>query len=406
MPLRNSPEADNDATLSRRAFLGASMLVGSFLVVDLEALAKLPLLHTRSAPYAKGRLVGILPFTGEYTFAKGELLASGLDGRLFTDLSTLSPESLIIPASKFYVRTSCPDLIDYSIPWTIKLTESNGNTRVIPIEKIEAMSRDMGVHLMECSGIESAGQFGLMSACRWTGVPVTKLLKSLKLHPGSERICISGFDRHSQPSTATYGFQSVPGASWIFTLEQLKASGAFLATKMNGEPLLKDHGYPVRLFVPGWYGCTCIKWVDEISFVSEYAESTSQMKEFAGRTHQNGIPQLAREYAAASIDQAAMPIRVEQWEVDGRIRYNVVGIMWGGYRLTHDLQIRFLPDETYLPVETYHQTTNATWTLWSQKWTPAATGSYRIQLKVDDPSIPTRRLDKGYYTRAVEINEV
>ena len=38
---------------------------------------------------------------------------------------------------------------------------------------------------------------------------------------------------------------------------------------MNGAPLPRDHGLPVRLLMPGWYGCTCIKWVDEIRFVDE-----------------------------------------------------------------------------------------------------------------------------------------
>jgi hypothetical protein len=130
------------------------------------------------------------------------------------------------------------------------------------------------------------------------------------------------------------------------------------------------------------------------------------MKEFADRTHQNGVQKLASEYKPAAIDQAAMPIRVEQWKVDGSDKYNVVGVMWGGHKLTRDLQIRFRPDEAFVPVETYHQTTNATWTLWSHRWTPADTGVYRIQLKVADPTIPTRRLDEGYYARAVNITNV
>src|SRR2546422_4035447 len=40
---------------------------------------------------------------------------------------------------------------------------------------------------------------------------------------------------------------SIPGADWVFTVEQLRASKAFLATEMNGQPLSRDHGAPVRL---------------------------------------------------------------------------------------------------------------------------------------------------------------
>src|SRR6185436_10905211 len=132
------------------------------------------------------------------------------------------------------------------------------------------------------------------------------------------RVLVSGFDDHSQPST-----HSTAGASWIFTLAELAETGAFLATRMNGEPLPRDHGFPLRLVVPGWYGCTCIKWVDAISFVDDDALATSQMQEFASRTMQNGMPALARDYLPAEIDQAAMPVRVEEWNVGGRLAYRV-----------------------------------------------------------------------------------
>lgn len=374
------------------------------MLVDLEVLCQSAALAS-SEPFPGGTLVRVVPFAGEYQIRTGQLFGSGLDGRLYTDISNLSAGSLITPTDKFYIRTACPDLIDYSTPWTIKVTPATGAPLVVPMDKVESMSKDMGIHLMECSGNDRGGQYTLMSACRWDGVPLLHLLKSVKF-PAFQRLCVSGFDQYSKPSGTPGLVHSEPGASWIFTRDQLESSGAFLATKMNGEALPKDHGYPVRLVVPGWYGCTCIKWVNEIFAVDDNAPATSQMQEFAGRTHQDGIPQLASEFKPASIDQSAMPIRVEEWRVNGRIRYNVVGIMWGGNRPTRKLQIRFLPDETYMPVEDYHQSTNATWILWSYKWDPPATGTFKMQMRIDDPTIQTRRLDKGYYTRSVDIPEV
>ena len=96
-------------------------------------------------------------------------------------------------------------------------------------------------------------------------------------------------------------------------MDELKASKAFLATEMNGESLTRDHGAPVRLVVPGWYGCVCIKWVDEVTLLGEGAATTSQMREFASRTMQQGVPELVKDYRPAFIEQAAMPIRVEKW---------------------------------------------------------------------------------------------
>jgi DMSO/TMAO reductase YedYZ molybdopterin-dependent catalytic subunit len=107
---------------------------------------------------------------------------------------------------------------------------------------------------------------------------MSEVLALLGPLPGASRVLVAGFDDHSQPSQA-----SVAGASWIFTFEQLTRAGAFLATHMNGAPLALDHGAPVRLFVPGWYGCACIKWVNEIRLVGENEPATSQMQEFAAR---------------------------------------------------------------------------------------------------------------------------
>jgi DMSO/TMAO reductase YedYZ molybdopterin-dependent catalytic subunit len=214
-------------------------------------------------------------------------------------------------------------------------------------------------------------------------------------------VLISGFDKHSVPSD-----HSTAGASWIFTRDELDSAGAFLATEMNGQAIGEDHGFPIRLVVPGWYGCACIKWVDEIALVDSAAAATSQMCEFAQRTHQSGTPELARDFQPATIDLAAMAVRVEQWLFDGRMEYRVAGILWGGNRLTKALTIRFNPDPEYVPVERYDHQTNATWTWWSHTWRPKAPGQYRIELRVGDSGVRTRRLDAGYYTRRIILTQV
>ena len=86
------------------------------------------------------------------------------------------------------------------------------------------------------------------------------------------------------------------GASWVLPIAALNSLGAFLAVRMNGEPLPPDHGMPVRLVVPGWYGCAWIKWVIAIRLVGADEPATTQMKEFAGRTHQTARHDLARDY--------------------------------------------------------------------------------------------------------------
>lgn len=326
----------------------------------------------------------------------------GWDKRLLTDLSKLDPDHLLTDNDRFYVRTSYPDRLDPNAPWKISLGGLVRLPQEVTLEELLPQARPLGTHLMECSGNGAGGHFGLLSAATWTGAPVLEVLRRVERLASATRVLISGFDDHSQASMT-----SVPGASWIFTLDQLAERGAFLATEMNGARLPPDHGYPVRLLVPGWYGCTCIKWVNEIKLVDDSELATAQMKEFAARTHQDGVPELARDYKPALIDQDAMPVRVEQWTLGDRTRYRVAGILWGGERPTDKLVIRFNPQEDYVPVVVCpKQTTNQSWTFWSHVWTPASAGIYRIQLQVDDSTVPKKRLDAGYYIRSVQVAAV
>ena len=176
---------------------------------------------------------------------------------------------------------------------------------------------------------------------------------------------------------------------------------------MNGAPLPLDHGAPVRLIVPGWYGCACIKWVDRIDLVDDAAPATSQMREFAARTHQSPGAALARDFSPASIDTAAMPIRVEKWVVNGRPEYRITGIVWGGSRPTNALSIRFRSGGAWTRVDSCPlPESTLTWSLWTHTWRPTEPGRYQIVLRVDDPSIRTRRLDVFFYVREIQIHDV
>jgi hypothetical protein len=257
----------------------------------------------------------------------------------------------------------------------------------------------MGLHLMECAGNSRSSHFGMLSVADWHGIPLQEILQSLKSASPNHRILISGFDRYSSSSNS-----SVPGASWIFTPTQLQSSGAFLATKMNGQPLTPDHGAPVRLFVPNWYGCACIKWVDEISFVPDDSPATSQMQEYAGRTAQTGVPKFARDFTPATLDVAAMPIRIEKWFANGKIEFHVIGIQWGGAQPVDGLEIQFNPGQPYVPISEFLFSSATTWNFWKHIWTPSSSGRYQILLRAKPSTLPARRLLSGYYLRTVDLS--
>ncbi len=350
-------------------------------------------------PLAGGELVRTLRFEDENDVIYDERWQQGWDGGLNADLSVLTPENLLMQNERFFIRTTAPDRLDPAAPWNIRIHGLVEADMTLSTEDLAPLVGPRGSFVLECSGNRGSG-FGLMSAASWDGVLIEDLLKIVSPTPDATRLLVSGFDEPAVPSK-----HSIRGASWIFSFDQLVEAGAFLATRMNGEALPPDHGAPLRLYIPGWYGCTAIKWVDELRLVGEDEPATAQMREFASRTHQRGVPDLARDYRAALADQAAMPVRIEQWRVGGATRYRVVGIVWGGQKVFDRPTLRFNPGEPFVPVHVCPAMKhNQPWTLWSYVWNPPGPGRYRMRARIDDWSIPTRRLDQGWYDRVIEIS--
>lgn len=326
---------------------------------------------------AGGVLLDLLPFQ-DGSLPLEERLESGIDGRYAIDLELLGVEpNPVINNERFFIRTFAPQNVD---AWSG--LRVNGVLTELPA------AQDIGPVLMECSGNGSNRSFGLISAASWAGTPVLDLVDA-------DHIEVEGLDEHGGSTSS-----STQGCSWVFTRAQLK--DAVLATEMNGEPLPMDHGAPMRLIVPGWFGCTCIKWVTALNSVDAQAPATSQMREFASRTHQSAAHALAVDYAPAQIQQAAMPVRVEKWDVAGEVLYLVWGIVWGGSAATDALQIKLdedWEDVTFCPaVET-----SRTWTVWQHIWRPSESGQVEIVLRVN-ADVPQVRLDQLYYARSVVIS--
>ena len=351
--------------------------------------------------FAGGQQMGAAAFVGESERPLEQAFNSGLDGRLYTDLSKLEPTNLVTPSEAFYVRTRYPDLLVPEARWRISVLGLPGSPIDLFLDDLLPQAVGQGTQLMECSGNTRGANFGLLSSADWTGIRLLDAIGRFEVPAGATRLLVSGFDQYSRPSAND---RSTPGASWVFGFDELEQTGAFLATELNGASLPADHGAPVRLVVPGWYGCTCIKWVNELRFVGEDEPATSQMREFASRTHQSGTPELARDYLPAEIDLAALPVRIEKWLVSGAIRYRVVGVQWGGAARTDQLEIRFGQDSWQRVCMT--NVSQAPWALWEHPWRPPAPGVYAITLRAADRSIRTRRLDTGYYLREVSIDQI
>tara|TARA_R110002096_G_scaffold259030_1_gene452580 strand:+ start:43348 stop:44706 length:1359 start_codon:yes stop_codon:yes gene_type:complete len=364
------------------------------------------------------------------------------DGQL--DLRYLTSDALVNPQSKYYIRTEAPDQLHLSTSaeianfetldqggtlalaalrdaWRVRVHGEVSEPIEISIAQFESRVSSLGATMMECAGNDEYSNFRLMSAAHWDGLRFADFLDLMgsslaptSLQGAATHVKISGFDDTEETDWNRFlAVESTPGASWIFSIEELLKQGAFFATAMQGETLALDHGFPIRLVVPRYYGCTCIKWMNDIEFlaVDDSTETTDQMREFSDRTNQAGVPELLKDHRPPAIDQALTPIKVEEWTLDGVSYYRTVGLMWGGEELRPKLSLgitrdRLLGSDPRTEIDLHYQESSHSdaYTLWwSNFWRPQKNGKYILDPQILDSGVRARRLRDGYYRRGVVI---
>jgi len=295
-----------------------------------------------------------------------------LAARQMIDLSMLTPGLLDhTPEHLFYIRTAIPLTLGKDRlameRWNISISSNKGRQQYYSALDIHERGEDFGRGVLECSGNTRSWHFGLLSQARWTrGVRMNTLLepfiKKHKIKSSAVSILVTGYDKHTSPRGG------VRGASWVFSWEQVLETGMFLATEMNGKHLEKDHGFPVRLVVPNWYGCTNIKWVESIQFVNgKKIKPTSQMREFKGRVHMKNAPKKSCAGWSGRQGLSATLTRAEKWVRGDGIPYlKLVGLFWGGQKKQLNPPLEFLVEHNNGTVPLKHRYMRENITEWGQ----------------------------------------
>ena len=99
-----------------------------------------------------------------------------------------------------------------------------------------------------------------VGTAEWAGAPLGPLLEEAGVLSGAVEAVFTGLDR---------GVEGGVEQAYERALPVSEASGGLLAYEMNGAPLLPQHGFPVRLVAPGWYGMQNVKWLTRITLLDE-----------------------------------------------------------------------------------------------------------------------------------------
>jgi len=169
-------------------------------------------------------------------------------------------------------------LIHFDIPsvdaetWRLDIGGLVERPLALTLDELKARpSRTLAVTL-ECAGNGRAllaprpiSQPWLQEAvgtAEWTGTPLAPLLREAGLADGAREVVFTGLDRGVQGELEHDYARSLP-------VEEALRDEVLLAYAVNGQPLPPQHGFPLRLVVPGWYGMTHVKWLRSITVVDE-----------------------------------------------------------------------------------------------------------------------------------------
>jgi DMSO/TMAO reductase YedYZ molybdopterin-dependent catalytic subunit len=124
-----------------------------------------------------------------------------------------------------------------------------------------------------------------VGTAEWTGTPLKPLLDRAGPAAGAREVVFYGRDRGFEA-----GIEHNYGRS--LALDQALGGDVMLAWAMNGAPLPPQHGFPLRLVVPGWYGMASVKWLERIEVVDRPFEGVQQVRTYIYRKHADdpGVP--------------------------------------------------------------------------------------------------------------------
>src|SRR5260370_3792258 len=121
-------------------------------------------------PFSGGQQLGVVDFLHEGEAPAETVLGDELDGRMFTDLASLSLQDPATPTEEFYIRTRASKLLPDAKSWQVRVEGFSERPPTFTIEYLRKAAKPMGLHLMEGAGDGQQAHFRMISGATWAGV--------------------------------------------------------------------------------------------------------------------------------------------------------------------------------------------------------------------------------------------
>ncbi|MFK8036129.1 MAG: sulfite oxidase [Hyphomicrobiales bacterium] len=204
----------------------------------------------------------------------------------------------------------------------------------LTMQEIMALQSETMPVTMECAGNGRAGvsprshsmpwMYEAVSTSLWTGTKLAPLINKAMPNKDTVEVSFTGAD---------YGFDMGEGHYFgrSLTLDQIEELDVLLVYAMNGAPLLPQHGAPLRIIVPGWYGMASVKWLTNIEALTKPYDGFQQVKTYQFRQVKGGEGIPIRSIRVKSL---MVPPGVPDWTSRKRLTkagpVTMVGKAWSG----------------------------------------------------------------------------
>jgi sulfane dehydrogenase subunit SoxC len=237
-----------------------------------------------------------------------------------------------------------------------------------------------------------------VGTAEWAGTPLRPLLDEAGVRPSALEALFTGLDQ---------GVEGGVLQAYERSLALLDTTNALIAYEMNGAPLPPQHGYPLRLVVPGWYGMTNVKWLARITLIEQPFQGYQQSVGY--RLYDaDGVPgePVTRMLPRSLMVPPGVPDfmtrerRVEPGPV------TVTGRAWSGYGAIERVEVSTDDGASFGPAVLEEPLGEAAWRGWRYEW-DARPGEHVLASRATDAAGNTQPLEpawnlKGYANNAVE----
>lgn len=270
------------------------------------------------------------------------------------------PQHVITPLSEFYVQSYGLPIAVKAENWKLEITGSVENPLTLSWQEIKAAASENFYLTMECIGNPAGGS--QIGNALWTGTSLLPFLERARIQPETKEFVLQGADFYET---------TLPAA-------ELMRREVYLVYQMNSAPLTKEHGYPVRIIIPGYYGQKQPKWLVEIKAIARSRQGYWERQGWSNtariQTH-SLVRQIQKTRVWNRQPNASLAKQGDRGWARGIL---IAGVALDAASPIQQVQISLDDGKTWQTADQNHPTSPHEWTLWRYLWHPTQSGQYTI----------------------------